>query len=48
MFYLRESVTSLLKDEEAPSMLSFSFFLCPPSPPFLVGSVGSAIVPFSG
>ena len=48
MYYLRESVTSLLKDEEAPAMLSFSFLLCPPPSPFLVGSVGSAIVPFSG
>ena len=47
MHYLRESVTSLWKDEEVLAMLSFSFFLCPPSP-FLVGSVGSAIVPFSG
>ena len=32
--------------EEALAMLSFSFFFCPPSP-FLVGSVGSAIVPYS-
>ena len=39
----------LLKDEVLAAMLSF-FFFCPPPPPlspFLVGSVGSAIVPHS-